>query len=71
MMTRKSLKLMREGKYAAEVAVELVEGGDGWPPCLSLSDAEKLDAVRQALRKGDVAAASHLGRVFELTPVAG
>lgn len=37
---------------------------------MSLDDARKLDAVRIALRAGDLAAASKLGRVFELTPVA-
>ncbi len=36
---------------------------------LSLEDAMKLDAVRKALKAGDVAAAAKLGRVFELTPV--
>jgi hypothetical protein len=36
---------------------------------MSLEDARKLDTVRIALRKGDIAAAAKLGRVFELTPV--
>ena len=68
-MSRKSLKLVREGKYAAEVAVDLVEEKDGWSPYLNPADAEKLDAVRQSLRKGDLALASSYGRVFELTLV--
>jgi len=29
----------------------------------------KLDAIREALRRGDIKAASRLGRVFTLTPV--
>jgi hypothetical protein len=66
------MKLVREGKYAAEVPVELIddEGEGGWSPYLSVDDARKLDAVRLALRRGDLAAATKYGRVYELTPVA-
>jgi hypothetical protein len=63
-------KLVVEGVYAAEVDVELVHTRDEWSPCLSLSDAEKLDAVRLALKRGDLQTASTLARVFELIPVA-
>jgi hypothetical protein len=68
-MTRKTTKLVREGRYAAEVRVELIEESGGWAPYLSLEDALKLDAVRQALRQGDVADAAKHGQVFELLPV--
>jgi hypothetical protein len=61
--------LVREGPYAAEVDVELIEGDDGWSPYLSLEDAHKLDAVREALRRGDIQAASRHARVFSLMPV--
>jgi hypothetical protein len=44
---RHHAKLLHEGKYAAEVDVELVETGEGWSPYLSLEDAYKLDAVRE------------------------
>ena len=70
-MTRKSVKLVREGKFAAEVSVELIEEQGGWSPYLSVADAMKLDDVRRALRDGDLPAASKFGRVFELTPVSG
>ena len=70
-MTRKSLELIHEGRYAAEVPVELIEDDTGWSPYLSVSDAAKLDEMRRALREGDLAAASRLGRVFELTPLSG
>jgi hypothetical protein len=70
MMTRKSIKLIHEGKYAAEVPVELIEDDTAWSPYLSPEDVQKLDAVRLSLRAGDVAAASKHGRVFELTPLA-
>ena len=69
-MTRKSIKLIHEGKYAAEVPVELIEDDTAWSPYLSPADVKKLDAVRLALRRGDVAEATKYGRVFELTPVA-
>ncbi|HUB85285.1 MAG TPA: hypothetical protein VL971_06290 [Rhizomicrobium sp.] len=66
---RKSVKLVREGKFAAEVSVELIEENGGWSPYLSMEDASKLDRVRKFLRDGDVTAAARYGRVFELTPV--
>jgi hypothetical protein len=59
------------GRYAAEVPVELIKDDTGWSPYLSVEDAVKLDAVRKALREGDVTAAAEHGRVFELVPVAG
>jgi hypothetical protein len=68
-MTRNTTEFVREGKYAAEVPVKLIEEEDGWSPYLSLDDARKLEAVRLALRQGDVATAAKYGRVFELLPV--
>ncbi|MFM7791207.1 MAG: hypothetical protein ACKO90_24910 [Microcystis panniformis] len=35
----------------AEVEVELIETPEGWSPYLSLEDAQKLDDVREALRR--------------------
>jgi hypothetical protein len=67
--TRKRMKLIHEGKYAAEVPVELIEDDTAWSPYLTPDDVRKLDAVRLALRRGDVAEAAKHGRVFELTPV--
>jgi hypothetical protein len=68
-MTRTKVELVREGKYAAEVSVELIEEKGGWSPYLSLDDARKLDSVRLALRQGDIVEASKYGRVFELMPI--
>jgi len=68
-MKRTITKLIHEGRYAAEVAVDLIEDDTGWSPYLSLDDAKKLDAVRVALRAGNIAAAAKHGRVFELQPV--
>ena len=62
-------KLVHEGKYVAEVEVELIDTEEGWSPYLSLDDAKRLDEVRTALRRGDIRAASRLAQVFTLTPV--
>lgn len=69
MNKRRHTKLVREGSYAAEVEVELIDTGDGWSPYLSLDDARKLDEVREALRRGDIQTASRSARVFNLTPI--
>ena len=71
MTTRKHTKLLREGQYAADVEVELIDTGEGWSPYLRLEDAYKLDDVREALRAGDVKRAAQLARVYKLTPVSG
>ena len=71
MIARPTQRLVREGEFVAEVDVTLVETDDGWAPQLSLEDAYKLDNVRNALRTGDVKAASRLAhRVYRLTPLA-
>jgi hypothetical protein len=62
-------KLVREKDYVTEVDVELIYTDEGWSPYLSVEDAYKLDDVREALRRGDVKAASKLAKVFTLTPV--
>ncbi len=68
-MTRKTVEFIHEGKYAAEVPVDLIEDESSWSPYLSLEDARKLDTVRLALRRGDISEAAKHGRVFELTPI--
>jgi hypothetical protein len=54
MTARRQIKLVRDGEFVAEVEVELIEGEDGWAPYLSLEDARRLDAVREALRLGEM-----------------
>lgn len=68
-MSRQTTKLVREGTYAAEVEVLLIDDETGWSPYLSVDDARKLDAMRRALRSDDLAAATRLGRVFRLLPI--
>ena len=70
MNTRKRTKYVHEGKYVAEVDVELLDDDTEWSPYLSVSDAYRLDEVRSALCRGDIAAATNLARVFKLEPVA-
>jgi hypothetical protein len=69
MSKRIHTKLVREGDYVAEVDIELIDTGEGWSPYLSLEDAQKLDDVKEALRRGDIKTALKMARVFSLSPV--
>jgi hypothetical protein len=69
-MTRPSKEFIHEGRYCAEIQIELIEDDTAWSPYLSPADVKKLDAARDALRRGDLAEAAKYGSVFELTPVA-
>ena len=70
-MTAKSTRrLIREGDFVAEVDVHLIEEEGGWSPYLSLEDADKLDAVRDALRAGDIKSGAKLAtHLYRLMPV--
>ena len=70
MRTRRQARLIHEGEYVAEVDVELIDTDEGWSPCLSIDDALKLDAVREALRQGDLKTAARHARLFALRPLA-
>lgn len=70
MKTRKQTKYIHEGKYVAEVDVDLILSDDEWAPHLSVDDAYKLDDVRAALGRNDIAAAARTARVFTKHPVA-
>ena len=69
MNKRHHTKLVHEGQYIAKVDIELIDTDEGWSPYLSLDDASKLDDVRDALRRGDLDAASRLAQVFTLKPI--
>ena len=69
MKKKKHTKLIHEGEYVAKVDVELIDTDSGWSPYLLLEDAQKLDDVREALRKGDLKLASRLARIYTLKPV--
>jgi hypothetical protein len=61
--------MIREGDYVAEVIIEFIEDETGWSPYVSEDDVLKLDRVRLALRRGDIAAAAREAKVFALKPV--
>jgi hypothetical protein len=69
-LRRKSTKLICEGKYAGQVAIECWYD-ESWSPIISIGDARKLERVRLALRRGNLVEAAKDGQVFELTPLAG
>ena len=69
MRTRHHTKLVHEGGYVAEIEVELIETDEEWSPYLSLEDAQKLNDIRAALRRGDMQTTGKLARVFTLTSV--
>ena len=68
-MNRRAFRFVHTDKYAAEVEVELIPDDGAWGPYLSREDALKLDRVRSALKRGDIAAASREARVFQLMPL--
>ena len=72
MHSRKHTKMIHEGKYIAEVEVELINTtDDDWAPYLALDDALKIDAIREALRSGNVAKAKEsANRLYILSEVA-
>jgi hypothetical protein len=63
-------RLVHVGKYVAEVEVENIPDDEAWGPYLSLDDALKLERIENALKAGDLKAASKEANVFELRPVA-
>lgn len=70
MTRRKKTKYVHEGRYVAEVEVEVIDEEGAWTPYLSVDDSYRLDDVREALRQGDLASAAQYGRIYELRPVA-
>ena len=70
MTRRKKTKYIHEGKYMAEVEVELIVHESEWSPYLTLEDAYKLDDVREALRRGDLKTAAENAVIYELHPPA-
>lgn len=70
MKNRLYKKLIHEGRYVAEVEIELIDTDEGWSPYLSLEDAQRLDDVRNYLQRGDLQSAARLARLYTLTAVA-
>lgn len=70
MSTKRTIEYIHVGRLVAEVEVTLIDTNSEWSPYFSLEDAQKLEAVRAALKRGDIAAAAKLSKVYEMTPVA-
>jgi len=62
-------KMIYSGRYVAQVEVEMLYTDEGWSPYISLEDAQKMEAIRAALQRGDLKAAARLAVIFSLTPV--
>lgn len=69
-MSRTINRLVRAGRYVAEVEIERIPDDNAWGPYISLDDAFKLERVEKALVKGDLATAASLAKVYELSPIA-
>lgn len=70
-MTEKSTELIEEGRYVAKVEITLIDDESPWSPIIAKDDVRKLDRVRLALRRGDIAAAAKEAKVYEMTLLAG
>ena len=70
MTQRRKTKFIHEGRYVAEIDVEVIDDGTSWSPYLSVADARRMDLVRAALRHGDLKAAASEARIYTLQPVA-
>ena len=70
-MTEKSTELIEEGRYVAKVEITLIDDESPWSPIIAKEDIRKLDRVRLALRRGDIAAAAKEAKIYELTLLAG
>ena len=70
MSNRKHVKLLHEGKYIAEVEIEIIDNENAWSPYISLDDTIKLDTVRELLREENIDEAKRYGKVYLLKPIA-
>ena len=70
MTSKRKTKYIHEGRYVAEVDVNVIEDETSWSPYLTVEDATRLDQVRAALRVGDLKIAATMSRVYTLEPIA-
>ena len=55
--------------YVVEMATELKGIGSRWAASVSQQDSRRMDAVRGALKAGDLETAAQYGKVYRLEPV--
>ena len=67
---RKHVKFVHEGKYVAEVEIEIMHDENGWSPYINLDDALKLDTLRELLREEKISQAKEYAKVYILKPIA-
>ncbi len=70
MYNRKHVKFVHEGKYVAEVEIEIIDNENGWSPYINLNDAPKLDTIRELLRNDKISQAKKYAKVYIMKPVA-
>ena len=70
-MDQTKTPFIHEGRYAAEIEVQIVNNDSPWSPVVAKEDVFKTDRLRLALRRGDVAAVAKEAKVFEMLPQAG
>jgi hypothetical protein len=66
---RKSNKLIRDGDLVAEIEIEISDSEDPWGPTMSYNDAQKIDQVRDAMKRHDYGTVRSIGRLYRLMPV--
>ena len=68
-MTSRVTRFVHSGRLAAEVQIDLIPDDGAWGPYLSMEDALKLERVREALERHDIAAAAKEAKIYELLPI--
>lgn len=61
-----TVQVVREEDFAVEVSVTMDDAAGSWRPSVGLDEFRKLDRAREALRRGDLPAATREGRVYRL-----
>jgi hypothetical protein len=69
MIMETNIKRLREGRYMAEVEVELRQHPGRDYATLSLDDVRRLERVRKALARGDLKAAAADAQLFLVEPL--
>ena len=63
------MRIVREADLVTEVEIDLEYSDHDGSPFIKPADVEKIDAVRRALRAGNVREAMRHGKVYRLMPV--
>lgn len=58
------------GDVMAEIEVEMADEPEAWGPHIDPSELDRIDELRRALKTGDLKAASRLGKLYSVKPLA-